>query len=136
MLKIRPIVVDENNIILGGNMRYKACIEAGLKEIYIIQAKDLNEDQKKEFIIKDNVGFGEWDWEILANGVDEVCQANQDIWNNTDSINIVLVNQIQENNQVVNEIAIEVNKEETLLVVDIIEFDDNGLIKRIEAYKG
>ena len=66
----------------------------------------------------------------------EVCQANQDIWNNTDSINIVLVNQIQENNQVVNEIAIEVNKEETLLVVDIIEFDDNGLIKRIEAYKG
>jgi DNA modification methylase len=70
MLKIRPIVVDENNIILGGNMRYKACIEAGLKEIYIIQAKDLNEDQKKEFIIKDNVGFGEWDWEILANDWD------------------------------------------------------------------
>ena len=76
------------------------------------------------------------DWEILANGVDEVCQANQDIWDNTDSINIVLLNQVQENNQVVNEIAIEVNKEETLLVVDIIEFDDNGLIKKIEAYKG
>ena len=70
MLKIRPIVVDENNIILGGNMRYKACIEAGLKEIYIIQAKDLNEDQKKEFIIKDNVGFGEWDWDIIANDWD------------------------------------------------------------------
>ena len=70
MLKIRPIVVDENNIILGGNMRYKACIEAGLKDIYIIQAKDLNEDQKKEFIIKDNVGFGEWDWDIIANDWD------------------------------------------------------------------
>lgn len=70
MLKLRPIVVDENNIILGGNMRYKACIEAGLKEIYIIQAKDLNEDQKKEFIIKDNVGFGEWDWDIIANDWD------------------------------------------------------------------
>ena len=67
MLKLRPIVVDENNIILGGNMRYKACIEAGLKEIYIIQAEDLNEEQKKEFIIKDNVGFGEWDWDIIAN---------------------------------------------------------------------
>jgi len=67
MLKLRPIVVDEKNIILGGNMRYKACIEAGLKEIYVIQADDLSEDQKKEFIIKDNVGFGDWDWDIIAN---------------------------------------------------------------------
>jgi len=67
MLELRPIVVDENNIILGGNMRHKACIEAGLKEIYIVQAKDLTELQKDEFIVKDNVGFGEWDWDILAN---------------------------------------------------------------------
>ena len=67
MLELRPIVVDENNIILGGNMRYKACIEAGLKEVFIVQAKDLTELQKDEFIVKDNVGFGEWDWDILAN---------------------------------------------------------------------
>jgi DNA modification methylase len=67
MLELRPIVVDENNIILGGNMRHKACIEAGLKEVYIVQAKDLTEEQKDEFIVKDNVGFGEWDWNILAN---------------------------------------------------------------------
>ena len=67
MLELRPIVVDENNIILGGNMRYKACIEAGLKEVYIVQAKDLTEQQKDEFIVKDNVGFGEWDWDVLAN---------------------------------------------------------------------
>ncbi len=67
MLKLRPIVVDENNIILGGNMRYKACIEAGLKEIYVIQADDLSEDQKKEFIIKDNSSFGDWDWDVIAN---------------------------------------------------------------------
>ena len=67
MLELRPIVVDENNIILGGNMRYKACIEAGLKEIYILKAEDLTEEQKDEFIVKDNVGFGEWDWDILAN---------------------------------------------------------------------
>jgi DNA modification methylase len=67
MLELRPIVVDENNIILGGNMRHKACIEAGLKEVYIVQAKDLTELQKDEFIVKDNVGFGEWDWNILAN---------------------------------------------------------------------
>ena len=67
MLELRPIVVDENNIILGGNMRYKACIEAGLKEIYILKAEDLTEQQKDEFIVKDNVGFGEWDWDVLAN---------------------------------------------------------------------
>jgi len=67
MLELRPIVIDENNIILGGNMRHKACIEAGLKEVFIVQAKDLTEQQKDEFIVKDNVGFGEWDWDILAN---------------------------------------------------------------------
>jgi ParB-like chromosome segregation protein Spo0J len=67
MLELRPIVVDENNIILGGNMRFKACIEAGLKEVYILKAEDLTELQKDEFIVKDNVGFGEWDWDILAN---------------------------------------------------------------------
>ena len=67
MLELRPIVVDENNIVLGGNMRLKACIEVGLKEVYIVKADDLTEQQKDEFIVKDNVGFGEWDWDILAN---------------------------------------------------------------------
>jgi DNA modification methylase len=66
MLEKRPIVVDENMIVLGGNMRLKACIEAGLKEVWIDQA-NWTEEQKQEFIIKDNVGYGEWDWEILAN---------------------------------------------------------------------
>ena len=67
MLEICPIVVNNEMIVLGGNMRLKACKEAGLKEIFIIKAEDLTEDQQKEFIIKDNVGFGEWDWEQLAN---------------------------------------------------------------------
>jgi DNA modification methylase len=67
MLQLRPIVVDADNIVLGGNMRLKACIEAGLKEVPIIVASELTEEQQKEFIIKDNVGFGEWDWEQLAN---------------------------------------------------------------------
>jgi DNA modification methylase len=66
MLEKRPIVVDENMIVLGGNMRLKACVEAGLKEVWIDVA-NWTEEQKQEFIIKDNVGFGEWDWEILAN---------------------------------------------------------------------
>lgn len=67
MLKLRPIVVDENNVILGGNMRYRASVEAQLEYVYVIMADDLSEKQKKEFIIKDNSSFGEWDWDLLAN---------------------------------------------------------------------
>jgi len=71
MLELRPIVIDENNIVLGGNIRLKACIEAGLKDVPVKQAKKLTEEQKKEFIVKDNVGYGEWDWDDLANNWDE-----------------------------------------------------------------
>ena len=70
MLEIRPIVVNEENIVLGGNMRLKACKEAGLKEVHIIKASNLTEEQQREFIVKDNVGFGEWDWDLLANDWD------------------------------------------------------------------
>lgn len=67
MLKLRPIVVDGNNMILGGNMRYKAAQEAGLKTIPVIVASELTPEQQAEFIVKDNVSYGEWDWELLAN---------------------------------------------------------------------
>jgi ParB-like chromosome segregation protein Spo0J len=67
MLDIRPIVVNADMIILGGNMRYKACVEAGLKEIPVIVADKLTEEQQREFLIKDNTSGGEWDWEMLAN---------------------------------------------------------------------
>jgi hypothetical protein len=67
MLDIRPIVVNADMIVLGGNMRLKACKEAGLKEVPVIFADSLTEEQQKEFIIKDNVGFGEWDWDMIAN---------------------------------------------------------------------
>lgn len=67
MLTIRPIVVNSDMIILGGNMRYKACKEAGLKEVYIIKANELTEEQQREFLIKDNVSGGEWNFEMLAN---------------------------------------------------------------------
>jgi hypothetical protein len=67
MLDIRPIVVNADMVVLGGNMRFKACKEAGIKEIPIIVAENLTEEQQKEFIIKDNVSGGEWDWDMLAN---------------------------------------------------------------------
>jgi len=72
MLELRPIVVNDDMIVLGGNMRLKACKEAGLKEVPIIKASDLTDEQQKEFIVKDNVGFGEWDWDLLANEWDAV----------------------------------------------------------------
>lgn len=71
MLDLRPIVVDANMVVLGGNMRLKACKAAGLKEVPIVIADNLTEEQQAEFIIKDNVGFGEWDWDLLANEWDE-----------------------------------------------------------------
>ena len=67
MMELRPIIVNDQNVILGGNMRYKAAVEAGLTEVFIVQAKDLTEKQQEEFIIKDNSSFGEWDWDLLAN---------------------------------------------------------------------
>ena len=66
MLELRPIVVNKDHIILGGNMRYKAAKEIGLKEIPVTIA-DLTPEQEREFLIKDNVSGGEWDWELLAN---------------------------------------------------------------------
>jgi site-specific DNA-methyltransferase (adenine-specific) len=67
MLDIRPIVVNSDMVILGGNMRFRACKEAGLKEVPVIVADNLTEDQQREFLIKDNVSGGEWDWDLLAN---------------------------------------------------------------------
>lgn len=81
MLDIRPIVVNDDMVVLGGNMRLKACKEAGLKQIPIIKASQLTEDQQREFIIKDNVGFGEWDWQLIANewDVDQVTEWGLDV---------------------------------------------------------
>lgn len=82
MLEIRPIVVNDDMIVLGGNMRLKACVAAGLKEVFIIKASDLSEQEQKQFIIKDNVSGGEWDWNMLANEWDseELDEWGLDVW--------------------------------------------------------
>jgi len=70
MMQMRPIVIDENFVILGGNMRYRACLELGMKDIpddWVKQYSDLTADEKERFIIEDNIQFGDWDWDILAN---------------------------------------------------------------------
>ena len=66
MAKVRPVVVNQDFVVLGGNMRLKAMKEAGWKDVPV-EVVDWSEEQQREFIIKDNVGFGEWDWEMLAN---------------------------------------------------------------------
>ena len=88
MLKLRPIVVDEDYIILGGNMRYRALVELGHKEAYVIKADELTEEKKKQFIVKDNLSFGDWDYDILANEWDsvELEDWGLDIWQNEDDI--------------------------------------------------
>jgi hypothetical protein len=68
MMTLRPMIVDEKFLLLGGNMRRVACERLGMKEVpddWVKQEKDLTEEEKAEFIIKDNVGFGEWEWEVL-----------------------------------------------------------------------
>lgn len=69
MLEKRPLVVTKDLVVLGGNMRLRAAKDAGLKEIWIDQT-DWSEEKQREFIIKDNSGFGEWDFDALANDWD------------------------------------------------------------------
>ena len=95
MMELRPIVIDSDNIILGGNMRFKALQELGYTDIdekWVKKAEDLTEDEKKQFIVKDNVSFGEWDWDILANNwdnteLDEWGAINMGMSENIDKVN-------------------------------------------------
>jgi len=116
MLKLRPIVVDEDMIVLGGNMRLKASKEAGLKEVWIDIAEGLTEEQKKEFIVKDNVGFGEWDWDILGNEWDSVLlkEYGLDVWQNEDDIQEM---KNPENNETENNFATELDRESNYIVL-------------------
>lgn len=90
MLQLRPLVVDENMTILGGNMRFKALCEAGHTIVPVLKIDTLTEQQKKEFIIKDNIGFGEWDWDILANEWENELLGDWglDIWQPSEAVNL------------------------------------------------
>jgi len=81
MLELRPIVVNDDMVVLGGNMRLKALKHLGLTEAPVIKASELTEEQQRQFIIKDNAGFGEWDWDMLANewNVEELVEWGLDL---------------------------------------------------------
>jgi hypothetical protein len=74
MMRLRPIIVNKDYIIIGGNMRYRACVELGMKEIpddWVQVADELTPDEEKIFVIEDNIQFGDWDWDVLANEWDQ-----------------------------------------------------------------
>jgi len=104
MLDIRPIVVNEEMVVLGGNMRLKACQEAGLKEVPIMKANELTAEQQREFIVKDNVGFGEWDWDMVANEWDNglLNEWGLDVWQPEKEIDYSILNEIDLDEEVNN----------------------------------
>ena len=112
MLELRPIVVNEDMIVLGGNMRLKACKEAGLKEIPIIKASELNEEQQRAFIIKDNVGYGEWDWDALANEWDAelLVEWGLDVWKAPTEVDYSILDGADEMDNLISDMANGVKK--------------------------
>jgi hypothetical protein len=70
MLNLRPIIIDKQNRVLCGNMRFKACVELGITKIPAIVIGDMPEDKIKELVVKDNLSYGEWDWDMLEFGWD------------------------------------------------------------------
>ena len=131
MLSLRPMVIDENNVVLGGNMRLRALQELGFTDVddaWVKRSSDLTEEEKKRFIIADNVAFGEWDWDTLANDwevVDleawglEIPQFNQDI--NLDDF-------FEENN--------EEKEEKFKITLEYTEDDYNEVIELFKKYTG
>ena len=125
MLKLRPIVIDEDNIVLGGNMRLRACTEAGLTDVPVKIAKGLTEEQKKEFIVKDNVGFGEWDWDILANEWDNVLLKDwgMDVWQPDEAMGLddfFEEDLLQDDKAEKNKIVLEYTQDDYNVIIEIL----------------
>tara|TARA_R100000908_G_C3651537_1_gene83069 strand:- start:12 stop:590 length:579 start_codon:yes stop_codon:yes gene_type:complete len=140
MLDIRPIVVNEEMIVLGGNMRLKACQEAGLKEVPIIKASELSAEKQREFIVKDNVGFGEWDWDMVANEWDNdlLNEWGLDVWQPEVEVDYSILDEEDVSSQledmtngVKKAIQIEFNSEHYEEAYDLVKFWRNK-----EAYVG
>lgn len=67
LLEAKPLIIDENNIILGGNQRYRACLELGIQEVPTIKMANLTEKEKQKLLVIDNTHYGKWDMDMLAN---------------------------------------------------------------------
>ena len=67
LLEAKPLIIDENNVILGGNQRYRACLELGIQDIPVIKMPNLSEREKQKLLVIDNTHYGMWDMDMLAN---------------------------------------------------------------------
>lgn len=67
LLEAKPLIIDENNVILGGNQRFRACLELGIQDVPIIKMPNLTEKEKQKLLVIDNTHYGEWDMDMLAN---------------------------------------------------------------------
>jgi len=122
MAKVRPIVVNQDMIVLGGNMRLKAMKEAGWKEVPV-EVVDWEEDKQRQFIIKDNVSYGEWDWDIIANEWDTKELQN---W----GMNVISA--FAESEQIIDPKATSEDiKKSKLLAIAIIAYDNISDLDRI-----
>ena len=113
MLELRPIVVDKDFMVLGGNMRLEALKHIGIQEVPYIQENDLTKEEKKQFIIKDNLSFGQWDWDLIANEWDnkELLDWGMDVWQTEDIDYMPDLNPVTEYSDVTKEeIEIEAKK--------------------------
>ena len=131
MLELRPVIVNKDMVILGGNMRYKACIDAGLKEIPVVIADDLTEKEQQEFIVKDNVGFGEWDWSILANEWDnqDLKDWGLDVWEPEEEADYSVLDDLDLDNEL-DELR-ENNKRFIQIAVEASEYEEvSELVKK------
>lgn len=83
MLELREIVIDENNIILGGNQRYKALKANKKKKVSVLRVSGLTPEQREAFVLKDNINYGVWDWDVLANKYDTdlLVEYGLNVWN-------------------------------------------------------
>jgi len=134
MLEKRPIIVDEDMIVLGGNMRLKACKEAGLKEVWVDSAEGWTEEQKNEFIIKDNVSSGDWEWDMLGNewNSSELENWGLDVWQNPDDV-IDMVNKGDEYSEWVGMPEFESKEDAIKVVVNFLnEKDRDEFVKKHE----
>jgi len=131
MLNIRPIVVNNDMVVLGGNMRLKACREAGLKQVPIIVADELTEAQQREFIIKDNVSGGDWDWALLSNDwdTDQLNEWGLDIPTFLTNEEIDLDKFFEDNGDIQNE-------QKFKIILEYTEDDYNAVTEALKNHSG
>ena len=134
MMALRPMVVDEQGVVLGGNMRLKALGELGYEDIpaaWVVRAKDLTEDQRREFVVKDNVSHGEWDWEMLSSTWDEqsLAEWGLDVWQPAPVVDYSLLEEEENTDEKLDDMASQVKK------AILIEFDPEDYDEAYELIK-